>query len=90
MTAELALTIALSDEQLEQLAALFAPRVAAPSPTSPWLNVPEAAEYLRSPKSRIYALASVREIPVHRDGSRLLFHRDELDAWIRDGGGKRP
>lgn len=89
------LEIALPAEVLDQLAERAAAIVieqlqeqaAAPSP---WMDVAAAAEYIAAPVSRIYALVSADRIPHHRDGSRLLFHRDELDAWIRDGGGKRP
>lgn len=56
----------------------------------PWLTASEAADYLRCPVSRINAFTSARRIPVHRDGSRLLFGRNELDLWIEQGGGKRP
>jgi excisionase family DNA binding protein len=59
-------------------------------PPSPYLDVDGAAEYLACSSSRIYALTSTRRIPHHRDGSRLLFRREELDAWIERGGGKRP
>jgi excisionase family DNA binding protein len=40
-----------------------------------WLDVGEAADYLRCPTSRIYALTSARKIPHHHDGARLLFRR---------------
>ena len=56
----------------------------------PWLGVPEAAGHLACPSSRIYALVSVGRIPHHRDGSRLLFRRSELDAWVERGGATRP
>ena len=55
----------------------------------PWFDVAEAAEYLRCPTSRIYALTSARRIPHHHDGSRLLFRRSELDEWVERGGGRR-
>lgn len=55
-----------------------------------WLTVDEAAEHLRCPKSRIYALTSTGRIPHHRDGSRLLFRQSELDRWVEQGGAKRP
>jgi excisionase family DNA binding protein len=57
---------------------------------SPWLTVEQAAEHLACPTSRVYALVSARRIPHERDGSRPLFDRRELDAWVRSGGGKRP
>jgi len=55
-----------------------------------WLDVGAAAEHLACPRSRIYALVSARRIPHHKDGSRLLFRREELDEWVRLGGGRRP
>jgi excisionase family DNA binding protein len=48
------------------------------------------ASYIDSPRSRVYALASARRIPVHRDGSALIARRSELDRWLRAGGGRRP
>ena len=35
-------------------------------------------------------LTSAGRLPVHRDGTRLLFDRDELASWVRSGGAKRP
>ena len=55
-----------------------------------WLDAKAAAAYVHCPVSRIYSLNSANRIPVHRDGSRLLFRRSELDAWIEAGGGRRP
>jgi excisionase family DNA binding protein len=82
----------LSDADLDQLAELLRPRLAArPSDDlSAWLAVDAAAAHLACPKSRLYALVSAGRIPFHKDGSRLLFRRDELDAWVRNGGAKRP
>jgi excisionase family DNA binding protein len=59
-----------------------------PQPVTPWLNVKGAAEYLCCSKHRIYTLVSMRRIPHHHEGSRLLFDRRKLDKWIRDGGAK--
>jgi excisionase family DNA binding protein len=55
-----------------------------------YLDVRAAAEFLSCPVSRIYALASAKRIPHHRDGSRLLFDRHELRAYIEGGGARRP
>jgi excisionase family DNA binding protein len=43
-----------------------------------FLDVAGAASYLACKPSWIYALVSAKRIPVHRDGSRLLFDRQEL------------
>jgi excisionase family DNA binding protein len=87
---ELALTI--PDDLVERIARRAADLVAerdVPAPQT-WLTVAEAADYLRCPESRIYALTSARRIPFEKDGSRTLLNRDALDQWVRDGGGIRP
>jgi len=56
-----------------------------------WLRGAERiAAYIDAPRSRVYALASARRIPVHRDGSALIARRSELDRWLLSGGGRRP
>ncbi len=74
----------------ERLAPILASRIERDGQSTPWLDVDGAAQYLACPRSRIYALVSSRRIPHHRDGSRLLFRREELDDWVRTGGGIRP
>jgi excisionase family DNA binding protein len=81
---------ALDGDALDTLAERLLPRLEAPAHTDGWLTVGEAAGYLRCPKSRLYSLVSARRIPFVKDGSRTLFRRSELDAWLRAGGGKRP
>lgn len=93
MTALAAALIAELDEAtLDALADRLTTRIAGrvTATPEPWLTVEEAAKHLRCPKSRIYALVSAKRIPHHRDGSRLLFRANELDAWIQSGGAKRP
>lgn len=56
-----------------------------------WLRgADHIARYIDSPRSRVYALASAKRIPVHHDGSALVARRSELDHWLRNGGGRRP
>lgn len=74
-------------EAIAHRAAELVPRGFNPDP---YLSAVRAAEYLDCPLSRIYALVAARQIPHHRDGSRLLFRCSELDAWIQEGGAKRP
>ncbi len=87
-----ALLAELDDEALDVLADRLLERVAGRlDQTAPaWLDVTGAAEHLSCPRSRIYALVSARRIPFHKDGSRSLFDRAELDEWVRLGGGRRP
>jgi hypothetical protein len=56
-----------------------------------WLRAGKAiSAYLDCGVDRVFALPSAGRIPVHRDGSTLLARTDELDAWVRNGGGLRP
>lgn len=57
---------------------------------SRWLTAKEAAEYLRCPLSRVRKLTMTGDLPVHRDGRRVLYRREELDGYIRNGGATSP
>jgi excisionase family DNA binding protein len=86
------LSLAVPPELVELVAERAAELVAARLATEPepWVGVAAAAEHLACPRSRLYALVSAGRIPHAKDGSRLLFKRSALDAWVRDGGGRRP
>ena len=51
---------------------------------SPWLDVEGARAYLGFSRDRLYKLTAAGAIPCRkkRGGQGLLFHREELDAWI--------
>ena len=86
----LALPPELVEAVAERVAELLAERQGG-APEDGWLRgAEEIATYIGARRDRVYALASARRIPVHRDGSALLAKRSELDAWVRAGGGKRP
>ncbi len=74
-------TLLLPDELLEQVARRAAELVGERQ-GSPWMTRREAAEYLRVPLSR---LEKDRSVPCRRWQGRVLYRRDELDAWL-DGG----
>jgi excisionase family DNA binding protein len=87
------LAVPLPDELVEELAGRVAALLTERQPASTdagYLDVPGAAEFLSCPPSRIYALVSASRLPVYRDGSRLLFDRNELRAYVAAGGAKRP
>jgi excisionase family DNA binding protein len=75
-------TIAITPKDIEAIADAVAARQ---NPDDEWLNVDEAAAYLKCKRQRIYDLSSEGRIPVHREGIRLLFSRRELDGWIKSG-----
>lgn len=49
---------------------------------SPWLRVASAAASRGRPRQRLYRLTARGEIPRYKQEGRLLFRRDELDAWL--------
>ena len=81
------------DSLLERLADLVAARINAKlvdSNGSPWMTADQAADYLGCSVSRIRTLTLTRELPHYRDGRRPLYHRDEVDAFVRAGGASCP
>jgi excisionase family DNA binding protein len=42
----------------------------------------EAAEYIRAPPQRVFDLTSQGRLPVRKDGSRNLYRREDLDAYL--------
>jgi excisionase family DNA binding protein len=50
---------------------------------SPWMAIERAVAYLDVSKQRLYRLTASGEIPHYKQEGRLLFHRAELDAWLR-------
>ena len=77
-------TIVLSDEQLQQLAAVVAPLLAdrPPAPVSTWLDTAGAAAHLCCKPGRIHDLVQLGKLKPRRDGRRLLFRREDLDAYV--------
>lgn len=57
---------------------------------SPWLGADDAAEYLRCKLSRVRKLTMTGDLPHEHDGRRVLYHRDQLDEFIRRGGAISP
>lgn len=50
---------------------------------SPWFDAQEAAEYLRlKTVDQLHDMVRRGQIPVHRLGRRLRFHRLELDKML--------
>lgn len=74
--------LALPPEILDRLADALAERTGVTP--SPWMSADRAAEYLDVPKKRIQNLTSAGRIPHHKEGGRVLYRRDELDAWLAE------
>jgi excisionase family DNA binding protein len=84
-----ALTVPVPDELLravaEHIAAALAPLLHQPQ-GEPYLDVDAAARYLSCDRQRIYDLVSAGRLEPHRDGRRLLFRSEHLDAYVHPGG----
>jgi excisionase family DNA binding protein len=76
----------LPDELVERIpqraAELLAERQQAGA--SRWLNTEQAAEYIAAPVSRVHDLVQLRKLTPRRDGRRLLFRREDLDAYLEN------
>lgn len=81
-------TLALPDSVIEDIAVRAAQRAVEQqtSSLSPWLTAAEAADYLRCGIQRIRKLTMLGELHCHRDGRRVLYHREDLDKFVLAGG----
>ena len=52
-----------------------------------FLTVQEAADVLRADRQRVYDLVSSGRLTRHKDGSRVLVRRAELEAYLNGNGG---
>ena len=78
-----AVVAALDDEALDLLAGLVAERLRqGPLERSPWLDTAGAADYLAARPARIHDLVALGKLTPRRDGRRLLFRREDLDAYL--------
>jgi hypothetical protein len=68
---------AITEQVLERIAA-----DAPPAEQSPWLNHTDAAAYMAATPKRLYELVHARAVPVFKDGSRNVYRRDDLDAYL--------
>jgi excisionase family DNA binding protein len=76
----------LCDLLADRVASRLAERVelsAAAERVSPWMTVEEAGDYLRCKPKRVYDLHSQSRLRGHKDGSRLLIHIEDADAYLR-------
>jgi len=52
------------------------------------MTMDELAEYLKISKSTLYKLAVDNKIPGTKIGKRWRFHKDAIDAWVKQGPGQ--
>jgi excisionase family DNA binding protein len=51
-----------------------------------WLSVDEIAEYLGVAKDTVYTWVTSKGMPGHKVGRFWKFKKDDVDAWVREGG----
>ena len=51
-----------------------------------WLTIDELSVYIGYKKKTIYNWTSKCKIPFKKPHGNLIFHRKEIDLWIKDGG----
>ncbi len=79
----------LPPEAIEQIVAAVTARVLAELHSSPtttpsaYMSIPEAAGYLRCKRQRVDDLLSAGKLTRHKDGSRTLVSRDEIEAHLK-------
>ena len=52
-----------------------------------WLSVDEIAAYLGIKRDTVYVWIERRNMPAHKLGRLWKFKKDEVDKWVRSGGG---
>jgi len=70
----------IPDELVDTIAERVAERLERPAEA--WLDVDAAAEYVAAPRSRIYDWIAQERVECRRDGRRVLFRREWLDAAL--------
>jgi excisionase family DNA binding protein len=78
------LSLSLPPEALEAIAVRVAELLAEREQPAlgEWLDVDDAAAYMRCAKQRVYDLSSSGRLRVAKDGSRSLFRREWLDSYL--------
>ena len=80
-----ALLDALSDDDLDALAARLAPRLSSRlggAEASGWLSTAAASAYTGMPPSRLHDLTATGRLHPARDGRALRFRRSELTEYL--------
>lgn len=79
-------SVSLSDADVERIAQALRDAKGREVDAEPWYDVDGAAAHLACSRKRIYDLVSQGRLRAGRDGRRLVFRREWLDAVIELGG----
>jgi len=84
--APLELVVTLAPEQIHAIAERAASLMADRAEPSPWFDTIAAARHLCCSPGRIHDLTQLGKLRPRRDGRRLLFRREDLDAYLESAG----
>jgi excisionase family DNA binding protein len=54
------------------------------TPLPPLMTTAEVADYLRCTPDRVRHLVHQRKLPRHKDATRNLYRREDVEAYVRD------
>ena len=55
-----------------------------------WLSVDDICQHLGVSRDTVYKWIDKMGMPAHRAGRLWKFKKDEVDKWMRSGGGAEP
>jgi excisionase family DNA binding protein len=56
-----------------------------PDQQNEFLDISEAADFLKMAKQTLYGLTSHRQIPFIKKGKKVYFNKGEIIAWLNEG-----
>ncbi len=83
MNVSLELPAELVEAIAERAAEMVLERLAASEPSSAYMSVREAADYLRAKPQRVHDLLSAGKLTRFKEGARTLVARREVEALVR-------
>lgn len=55
-----------------------------------WLSINEICEHLGVSSDTVYKWIERHDMPAHRMGRLWKFKKDQVDAWVENGGAAKP
>lgn len=73
--------------KVEKIEALLVTKQSQAQETNQWLNLDDLCKYHpdRPAKPTVYAWVGQRLIPYHKKGKKLMFLKNEIDDWLKQG-----
>ncbi len=85
---ELPMAVTKLFERIKKIEKLLKATIKVSREKDDFMDIEEAAKYLRLSPATIYSKVSRHELPANKQGKRLYFSRKELKLWILQGKAK--